>query len=153
MWFAVIAILVYLELLQTGIFFLIKDSGEKNIYTVFIPVYGLKYLTAVAGKFKILSVPVTRPFGFFAELLIISLLCALYWNWGMNNLTVKAYTWLGQIMLLPIIICLALCYDAVVKSAFKVCGDYSGAKKVLFIILSLLVLPVPFIYMAKGLSK
>ncbi len=153
MWVAVIAILVYLELLQTGIFFLMKDSGEKNLYTVFIPVYGLKYLTAVAGKIRILSVPVTRPSGFFAELLIVSFLCALYWNWGVHNLTLKAYTWLGQIMLLPIVICLALCYVAVVKSAFNVCEEYAGAKKVLFKILSLLALPVPFIYMAKGLSK
>lgn len=153
MWLAVIAILVYLELLQTGLFFLVKNSGEKNPYTAFIPVYGLKYLTAVAGKIKILSVPVTRPFGFFAELLAISLLCALYWNWGLNNLTVKAYTWLGEIMILPIIICLALCYIAIVKSAFKVCEDYTGAKRVLLSVLSLLVLPVPFIFAAKGLAK
>lgn len=152
MWITVIAILIYLEILQIGLFFMLKGSAENPKLSIFIPVYGLKYITRT-GKIKILSVPVEKPFGFFAELLVIAFLCALYWKWGVDNLPLKAYTWLGQIMVLPIIICLGLCYLAVVKSAINACGSFSGGKKALCIALSFLILPVPFIYSAKGFSK
>ena len=141
MWITVIAILIYLEILQVGLFFMLKGSAEKPGLSIFIPVYGLKYITRT-GKIKILSVPVEKPFGFFAELLVIAFLCAL-----------KAYTWLGQIMVLPVVICLGLCYLAVVKSALNVCGSFSGWKRVVCAVLSFLILPVPFIYSAKGFAK
>lgn len=149
MWITVIAILIYFEILQTGLFFMLKGSAETPGLSIFIPVYGLKHITRT-GKIKILSVPVEKPFGFFTELLVIALLCALYWKWGVDNLSLKAYTWLGQIMVLPIAICLGLCYLAVVKSAINVCGSFSGGKKAVCIALSFLILPVPFIYMAKS---
>ena len=152
MWITVIAILIYLEILQIGLFFMLKGSAEKTGLSIFIPVYGLKYITRT-GKIKILSVPVEKPFGLFAELLVIAFLCAPYWKWGVDNLPLKAYTWLGQIMVLPIIICLGLCYLAVVKSAWNVCGSFSGRKRVVCAVLSFLILPVPFIYSAKGFSK
>lgn len=156
MWITVIAILIYLEILQAGLFFILKGSAEGSAanagLSVFIPVYGLKYITAT-GKIKILSVPVEKPFGFFAELLLIAFLCALYWKWGVDNLSSKAYTWLGQITVIPVVISLGLCYLAVVKSAINVCGSFSGAKRVICTVLSFLIVPVPFIYMAKGLSK
>ena len=152
MWITVIAILIYLEILQVGLFFMLKGSAEKPGLSIFVPVYGLKYITRT-GKIKILSVPVEKPFGFFAELLVIAFLCALYWKWGVDNLTIKAYTWLGQIMVLPVVICLGLCYLAVVKSALNVCGSFSGWKRVVCAVLSFLILPVPFIYSAKGFSK
>ena len=85
MWITVIAILIYLEILQVGLFFMLKGSAEKPGLSIFIPVYGLKYITRT-GKIKILSVPVEKPFGFFAELLVIAFLCALYWKWGVDNL-------------------------------------------------------------------
>lgn len=153
MWIATVSILVYLELYQIGLFFLLNNTTEKPSFSIFVPIYGLKYMTKASGAFKVLSVPLTKPFGFFAELLIIAFLCSLYWNWGVANLTVKAYTWLGEIMLIPVVVCLGLCYIAIVKSSVNVFKMSDGLKRLGIILLSLLILPVPFMFAAKGLKK
>ncbi len=153
MWIAAVSIIVYLELYQIGLFFLLKDTTEKPSFAIFVPIYGLKYMTKASGTFKILNVPLQKPFGFFAELLIVALLCSLYWNWGIANLVEKAYTWLGQIMIIPIVVCLALCYIAIAKSAINVFKTTSGIRRAGVVLLSVLIAPVPFMFAAKGLKK
>lgn len=146
MWWIIGITLLYFEYLSAGIAFLCRSEGERRWYLALVPIYGLKYLGRVAGVFTVLSVPVRKCLAFFAELMLVAVLCGLYWSWGVDNLTEKAYVLLGQIMILPIAICYALMYLAVIKATARICKRYGVRKLALAVLASLFLLPIPVIF-------
>ena len=146
MWWILGAVLLYLELFGTGIALLNKSLGESRWYLALIPVYGLRYVGNTAGVFKVLGIPVKKCALFIAELLAVILLCCLYWQWGINNLVPLGAERLGQIMILPVTICYALIYITVLSASARIYKRFNVRLYVLWVLLSLLLLPIPFIF-------
>lgn len=147
MWWIFGAVLLYLELFGAGIALVVKSLGEKKWYLALIPVYGLQYLSAAAGVFKVLSVPVKKCALFVAELLLVILLCCLYWSWGIQNVVPRGAKMLGQIMLLPVVICYALIYLTVLSSSARIYKRFRVKRLALVVLLSMLLLPIPFVFL------
>lgn len=143
MWIAVAVTLLFLEYFCVGLAVLSKATGDKRWYLALVPVYGLSYLNKLGGVFTVLSVPVKKCFPLFAELLLVSLLCGLYWTWGVNTLIERAYTMLGQIMILPIVVCYAIMYFSLVRGSQRIYKRFGGKHSVAAGLSFLLLLPIP----------
>ena len=148
MWWILGAVLLYLELFSVGIAILNKSLGERRWYLALIPVYGLRYVENAAGVFKVLVVPVKKCALFVAELLLVILLCCLYWQWGIYNVVSDGVKNLGQIMILPVTICYALMYITVLSASARIYKRFNVRLYVLWVLLSMLLLPIPCIFYA-----
>lgn len=146
MWWILGAVLLYLELFGIGIGLIVKSLGESRWRLALIPIYGLRYVGSAAGIFKVLAVPVKKCALFVAELLAVILLCCLYWQWGIINVAPEGAQRLGQIMILPVTICYLLIYMSVLSSSARIYKRFGVQHYVLLVLLSLLLLPIPFIF-------
>lgn len=146
MWWAFGAALLYLEFFSAGIAVLNKSLGESRWYLALIPVYGLQYLGNLSGDFKVLAVPVKKTALFMAELFVVILLCCAYWQWGNWNVQPKGARYLGQIMILPVVICYALMYLAVLSSSMRIYKRFYAKKLVWMMLASLFLLPIPVFF-------
>lgn len=146
MFIALLSTILGLEIFGIGLSVLAKELGIKHWYVGIIPVYGLKLVADTAGVFKVLSIPVKKVVGFYAELLIIPLLCMLYLHWAENNTLPKAYGYLKEILILPLIICIALIYLSVIMASLRIYKRYGVQKKVLYFFATLLIVPIPALF-------
>ena len=148
MWYILIAFLLYLIILSVSTAVLCKKAGYADWKQAFIPLWSFRLLYRLTGEFKVFSIPMKK---YFETTLIYTLLffaCIVGFVWGKENLSEKSYGYFQQIVYLPFIISLILFDFSIYFGAEKVYTRFHVKKTFIIRLLTLLLIPVPFIFLA-----
>ena len=141
-----LAIILLVEIYSVGVIFVAKSFGKKEVYKNLIPFYAFKTAREISGPFSILTIPVKK----FATMMItvsgVAILALAYASWGQVNLPETSAKSLWQIMWLVAGLTLAIFYFGMVCSTPKICRRFSVEREKLCVVLSLLIVTIPFIY-------
>lgn len=144
--YVTLGILLLVEYYSLGVVFLAKGYGIEKPYKNFIPYYAFKTARKISGPFSILTIPVKKFSSLMISMSVVVVLAVVYASWGGTNLPEPSASSLWQIMTLVIVICGAIFYSGIVCIMPKICRRFYVRREKLYVFLSLLILPVPFLY-------
>ena len=143
-----IGILLYVELYSLGIYFVARKLNYAKPYKNFIPFYAFKTIERVTMGFSILMIPVRKAVTTMVILAVAVLLACAYGLWGNVNLPEVSRESLWQIMLVIVVICSIIFFLFILASSIKVYRRFEVAHEWLYVLFSLPLVTVPFLYMA-----
>ncbi|MBE7086666.1 MAG: hypothetical protein E7369_00015 [Clostridiales bacterium] len=143
----VIAMLVLIEFVSLGVYFLAKKMGYEKPYKVFIPFYCFKVIREVTGPFTVLVIPVTKMARMYIFICVAFLLALCYASWGGDFLPTISAESLWQIMWIVMGLCILLFYLGLVFASVKVYRRFNVPNEKLFVVISLLFVTIPFLFM------
>ncbi len=135
-----------MEYYSIGVVFLAKSYGIEKPLKNLIPFYAFKTAREISGPFSILTIPVKKFASMMIVVSVLAILALIYANWGTYNLPELSAISLWQIMWLIIGLSIAIFYAGLICITPKICRRFNVQKEKLCVLLSLLVLPIPFIY-------
>lgn len=144
-WIANIVFFAFLELYSVGVLFVAKKCGEEYKKCL-IPFYAMYSVGNIVKGFSVLTIPVKKFHMMLLELYLLAAGALLYACWGQYNLPAISAESLWQIMALPIAIAVALMYASIMVSSRKVYRRFRIYHEVLYTVLSLPLITVPFLY-------
>lgn len=144
-WIANIVFFAFLELYSVGVMFAAKKCGERYKECL-IPFYAMYSVGYMVKSFSILTIPVQKFHKMFFDLYLLAAGSLLYACWGQNNLPAISAEALWQIMAVPFGIAVVLMYSSIIISSRRVYRRFNVEQEVLYTVLSLPLITVPFLY-------
>ncbi len=124
-----------------------KRCGDSGWKTAFFPVYSFAVLRRLTGPFSVLNIPVTKYARTVMWLLVaaaVSMLLRIF----AGSLPEPSKSGLIQISMLPLSVSALIFYLSALKASFKLYRRLSAERYMLWCVLSLALVTVPFITVA-----
>ena len=142
-----IGILLYIELYSIGVYFVARKLNYVKAWQNFIPFYAFKTIERVTMGFSILVIPVRKAVITVVILAIAVLAACAYGLWGEANLPEVSRESLWQIMMVIVVICAIIFFLFILASSKKVYRRFEVEHEWLYVLFSLPLVTVPFLYM------
>ena len=144
-WIANIVFFAFLEIYSIGVMFAAKKCGESYLKCL-IPFYAMYAVGHMVKSFSIMTIPVQKFHKMTFTLYLMAAGALLYACWGQNNLPTISAEALWQIMAVPFGIAMLLMYASIMISSRRVYRRFNVEHEVLYTVLSLPLITVPFLY-------
>ena len=144
-WIANIVFFAFLEIYSIGVMFAAKKCGERYLKCL-IPFYAMYCVGHMVKNFSIMTIPVQKFHKMFLTLYLMAAGALLYACWGQNNLPAISAEALWQIMAVPFGLAVLLMYASIMISSRRIYRRFNVEQEVLFTLLSLPLITVPFLY-------
>ena len=144
--FIFLGIIVFVYYYSVGVYFVLKKLKVEKAWMAFIPFYAFQLINKAAGTFSVFTIPVKKYTGVVLILTITTCLCGLYGFWGDIYLPIESSVPLWEIMILIIGLCALIFYVSLVSCTTKLFLRFQLKSVKLLTFLTLLIIPLPFIY-------